>query len=74
MATDTHPQQGTERSTKRRLALYDPLTGERVRWEGPVYRDTVRGRELARIAIDEFNRLTCDDPRVTLCLGAFDWK
>lgn len=57
-----------------RLSLFDPLTGERVRWEGPAFRLDTAGRQQARVAIEEFNRLTADDPTVTLCLGAFPWR
>jgi hypothetical protein len=63
----------TQKGTKQRLALFDPITGDRVRWEGPIFREGTEGESQARIAILEFNRLTADDPEVTLCLGAFTW-
>jgi hypothetical protein len=62
------------KGTRQRLALFDPITGERVKWEGPVYREGTEGERQARIAVQEFNRLTADDPKVTLCLGAFKWN
>jgi hypothetical protein len=62
----------TRRGTRQRLALFDPMTGDRVRWEGPVFEEGTEGHRQARVAIEEFNRLTADDPKVTLCLGAFE--
>lgn len=56
-----------------RLALFDPLSGERKKWEGPVYHQGSATEHQARIAIEEYNRLTADDSSVTLCLAAFEW-
>lgn len=67
-------QATTLRAAKQRLALYDPMTGERVNWEGPVFIKGTDGERQARETVAEFNRLTGNDPEVTLCLGAFDWK
>jgi hypothetical protein len=62
------------RAGKHRLALFDPLTGKRGKWEGPVFAAGSAGEIAAHETIAEFNRLTCDDAEVTLCLGAFPWK
>lgn len=54
-----------------RLALYDPVTGKRGKWEGPRFQLGTDGERQARVAIEEFNRLTADNASVTLNLGAF---